>query len=356
MAGRISIGLDIGTSAVRAAQLSYSRDSVTLDRFGQVALPEGAVRGGEVVDVTTVAAAIEELWKQFNFSSKKVILGVSNQSVVVRQVDLPVIPAKELRGALPFHVGDLVPFPVENAMLDFFSIEQITDADAVPAQRGLLVAATRTMIDNAVAAAVQAGLRPTSVDLSSFAVLRALGTTDQLGLGVAVEALVDVGSAVTNIVVHRGGVVTFVRILLLGGHDITEAIGNRLGINLTEAEALKVRLGSLSASADAPVEDQQAARVIDHAVGSFVDEVRGSLDYFLASTGSAPIGRLALSGGGGRLLGLADRVADACRVPVVAPATFASLVMGSTGLNTDQASFAEPIAAVPVGLAMGAFR
>ena len=93
MAVRSAVGLDIGTSGVRAAELSFGRGEATLQRFGQVALAPGAVRDGEVADEESVAAAIKKLWSDAKFSSKKVVVGVANQKVVVRQVDLPWLPA-----------------------------------------------------------------------------------------------------------------------------------------------------------------------------------------------------------------------------------------------------------------------
>ncbi len=88
MASKV-VGLDIGTSGVRAAELSLGKAAATLERFGQVALPPGAVRDGEVVDTDAVAAAIKQLWAQAKFSTKKVVVGVANQKVVVRQATFP---------------------------------------------------------------------------------------------------------------------------------------------------------------------------------------------------------------------------------------------------------------------------
>ena len=102
MAARSAIGLDIGTSGVRAAELSFGKGGVTLEKFGQVALPEGAVRDGEVVDSDAVADAIKQLWAHTKFGSKKVVIGVANQKVIVRQVDIPWMPADELKKSLAF--------------------------------------------------------------------------------------------------------------------------------------------------------------------------------------------------------------------------------------------------------------
>ncbi len=351
MAVRSAIGLDIGTSGVRAAELSFGKGGVTLEKFGQVALPEGAVRDGEVVDSDAVADAIKQLWAHTKFGSKKVVIGVANQKVIVRQVDIPWMPADELKKSLAFQVQDFVPMPVDQAVLDFHPLEELGTEGGNRLLRGLLVAASRDMVNASLEAVQKAGLSPVMVDLTSFAVIRSLADADHLGLGAQVEALVDVGARVTNIVVHQGGIPRFVRILLMGGQDVTDAVADRMGIPQEQAEALKQQLGSDSSVHGADV--QAAGRVIEAVAASFVDEVRGSLDYYLASSGSAPISRLVLTGGGARLGGLAQRIQVTTRVPVEVGTPMHSLQVGRTGLSPEQIAFVEPLAAVPVGLALG---
>lgn len=352
MAGRTAIGLDIGTSGVRAAELAFGKGQVTLQRFGQVALPEGAVRDGEVINPDLVAEALKQLWAHTKFSGKKVVIGVANQKVVVRQVDLPWMPLDELKKSLGFQVQDFVPMPVEQAVLDFHPLEEVANTAGGRMIRGLLVAASRDMVMNSVLAVQKAGLVPTMVDLSSFAVLRSLARPDHLGLDGQAEALVDVGARVTNIVVHSGGVPRFIRILLLGGQDLTDAVAERMGVPREQAEAVKQELGV--SGSGATLDLQAAARVLEGSVATFVDEVRGSLDYYMASSGSGPLTRLVLTGGGSRLNGLAERLAAATRLPVEQGNPIAPLQVGDTGLSPEQIQFVEPLAVVPVGLALGA--
>jgi type IV pilus assembly protein PilM len=351
VAGRSAIGLDIGTSGVRAAELSFGKGDITLEKFGQVALPEGAVRDGEVVNVDVVAAAIKQLWAHTKFSSKKVVIGVANQKVIVRQVDLPWMPPSELKKSIGFQVQDFVPMPVEQAVLDFHPLEELTGENGSHVLRGLLVAASRDMVNTSLEAVKAAGLAPVMVDLTSFAVIRSLADGDHLGLGGHVEALVDVGARVTNIVVHQGGVPRFVRILLMGGQDVTDAVAERMGVPQDQAEAIKQQL-ALGVAGDG-MDVQAAQRVVEAVTATFVDEVRGSLDYYLASSGSAPISRLLLTGGGARLGGLAKRLQVTTRVPVEVGTPMHSLRVGRTGLSPEQIAFVEPLAAVPVGLALG---
>ena len=348
MAGKV-VGLDIGTSGVRAAELSLGRGAATLERFGQVALPAGAVHDGEVVDSAAVGAALKQLWAQAKFSSKKVVLGVANQKVVVRQVDVPWLPEDELRKSLAFQVADFIPMAAAEAIRDFHPLEEFTNDSGGRMLRMLLVAASRDMVGNALAAVKLAGLDPHMVDLTSFAVLRSMVGEGSVATPTA-EALVDVGASVTNIVVHQGGVPRFVRILMLGGADITSAVAERLGVPQDQAEAVKQQTGlQLTPNNDA----HPAQRAIEASGSAFVDEVRGSLDYFMAQPGATRIDRIVLSGGGSLLAGLAERLQAATRLPVHAARPMAQLKIGKTGLTPQQLAYVEPMVTVPVGLAMG---
>lgn len=350
------MGLDIGTSGVRAAELSFGKGGVTLEKFGQVALPPGAVRDGEVVDVDTVAQAIRHLWSSTKFSTKKVVLGVANQKVIVRQVDMPWLPESELRQSLAFQVQDYIPIPVDQAILDFHPVEEFTSDAGVRTVRVLLVAAVRDMVMSAIDATKKAGLQVSQVDLTPFAVLRSAAQVDVLGLSSAThgqaEAVVDVGSKVTNIVVHQNGTPRFVRVLLMGGDNVTEAVAERMGVPVDQAETVKQQMG-LATTPGVPDTDHPAARAIESTGAALLEEIRGSLDYYLAQPASSPLHRVVVSGGGARLGGLLQRLALATRLPVVPATPLSSLKVGKTGLSTEQLSYVEPLVTVPVGLAMG---
>ncbi|MCW2566246.1 MAG: type pilus assembly protein PilM [Mycobacterium sp.] len=352
MARRTAVGLDIGTSGVRAAEVTHGKDHVTLERFGQVALPLGAVVDGEVMDVEAVAAALKRLWAATRFRTKKVALGVANQRVIVRQVELPWLPPAELKASLPYQVQDFIPMPVDQVLLDYHPLEEITTEAGGRAVRALLVAASKEMVWRSVDAVRKAGLQPVMVDLVPFAVLRSMTQFDHLGLesGEA-EAIVNVGASVTNLIVHTGGVPRFVRIIPMGGGDITDALAERLGVTLDEAEAIKQVTGFAAHDADFGAGPE--AKVIEATGGTFVDEVRTSLEYYKTQPTAYPIGRIVLTGGGTRLTGLADRLAQATRLRVQDGSVLGTVRLGKLGLDQDQLAYVDPLASVPVGLAMG---
>src|SRR5437870_8294372 len=192
------VGLDVGTHAVRAAELALGRDRPTLSAFGQVALPVGAVQHGEIVDPGVVSALLRRLWSETGFRTRRVIVGVGNQRVIVRHVELPRMSEADLRSAIRFEAESLIPIPVDEAVLDFQILEEVPEAggSAMPV---LLVAAQREMVRTLLTAVEGAGLSATLVDVAAFALMRAL-PQDTLGLDEAGPAggIVSIGAGVTN--------------------------------------------------------------------------------------------------------------------------------------------------------------
>jgi type IV pilus assembly protein PilM len=344
------IGLDIGTSAVRAVQLATGRGVATVERLGQVLLPAGAVRDGEIADTDAVSEAIRLLWSQYGLKGKKVALGVANQQVVVRQVDLPYLPEDELRASLPFQVQEYIPIPIEQTTLDCSILEHFENSDGQRFSRVLVVAAQTEMVNSILSVVKAAKLQPVLLDLDAFAMLRALAPQDALEDGRG-ELLIGIGASVTNIVIHQGGIPRFVRVLLMGGHAITEALMSTADMTFEEAEEAKLRSGLVVD--EFSFGDEEATVIADRA-NRFVDEIRGSIDYYNAQADSVQVRRAVVTGGGSRLQNLTTRLSEALRMPVDVGRPFQHLKIGKVGLDEAQLEEAEHFLAVAVGLALGA--
>jgi type IV pilus assembly protein PilM len=349
MAPRV-IGLDIGTFAVRAAELDVGGDRPTLLNFAQVTLPPGAVVNGEVEDTEAVGAAIRRLWAEGRFRSKQVVVGVANQKVIVRQAEVPAMDEEDMRSALRFEAQELIPIPLEEAILDFQILETVPSSEGEGTARILLAAAQRDMVRTQLAAVERAGLTATTVDLVPFALIRALGGPQEfLPDPDRSQAIVNIGAGVTNVVVHEAGVPRFVRILPVGGDDITRAIAEELDVDVDLAEDLKRRADEASA-------DELEARtgaIVNQRLGTLVEEIRGSLDFYLAQADATPFDRVLVTGGASRTRGLIERLQQALGGTSVEMARpLASLQIGRIGLTDEQLADAEPLIAVPVGLSL----
>jgi type IV pilus assembly protein PilM len=339
-----AVGVDIGTRTITLAEVREVRGRTTITNFGGVELPLDAVREGEILDAAAVADALRELIGSARVKAKKVHLGVANQRVVVRQVELPWMEPKELRNSLRYQVQEHIPIPVEEAELDVHVVEEFTTDSGDRMLRVLLVAGHRDMVTANVDAAAGAGLKPVGVDLNPFAVLRLMGDASAMDQGS--QVLIDIGAGVTNIVVHDHGVPTFVRILVLGGDDITAALASGLSVEVEEAELVK-RRSTLGDHTDV------ANRIVTEQADQFVDEIRSSLDYYQAQTGSTRLSGIVLTGGGALLPGLADRLADAVRLPVEVGSPFDRLPVKDTVYGPEDLARVGPSLATAVGLALG---
>ena len=109
----LNVGLDIGTSAVRAVVVQTGKGKPTLKRFGQVAFPPGTVVGGEILDEGVMKDALRQLWKTAKLPKKRVVVGIANQRVIVRRIDLPYMSEEEFRESLAFQAQEYIPMPVD---------------------------------------------------------------------------------------------------------------------------------------------------------------------------------------------------------------------------------------------------
>ncbi|MGH2692104.1 MAG: type IV pilus assembly protein PilM [Actinomycetota bacterium] len=341
------IGLDVGSTAVRAAEV-MGGDPPALLRAAQVPLAEGAVESGEVRDPGAVSQAIRDLWQRGGIKSKQVTMGVANQRVVVREVTVPALPMKELRQSLPFQVQDLIPIPVDDAVLDFDVLDEL-EQEGARMLRLLVVAAQREMLNRLVECAQEAKLDPVGIDLVPFALIRAVGRDDGLGLDEAEaggEAIVDIGADVTNICVHERSVARFVRILPSAGRDVTTAVAGQLGITDEEAEAMK-RGEPQEGSLNAP----EGETIVRNRVSNLVDEIRSSLDFYRAQTPGADVTRVLVTGGGSKMPGLLDLLRERVGTSVEPGRAFGK-VQVRLGMDEETRADAEPLLAVAVGLAL----
>jgi type IV pilus assembly protein PilM len=330
--------------------VSTKTDPATMEHFASVELPRGAVSGGEVVDHEVVVTAVKELISIGRFSAKRTALGIANQKVVVRQIDMPAMEEAELKGALQFQAQEYIPIPIEDAILDFQVLDELVDDAGERNFKVLLVAAQRDMVNGFVSVAQAAGLDPAVVDLSPFAAMRALASSIPLLGSRESEAVIDIGAGVTNIVVHEQGKPRFVRILPMGGHDVTDALVAGLGIDAVEAEGVKLRTGL--APDGGPVPAEGAPKIIEQRASAFVDEVRGSIDYFLTQEGAARINTVILTGGGSKLPGLLERLSGSLHLPVEEGLPLNRVRLGRISQTPDELAQLSAVCAVAIGLAM----
>lgn len=359
MAARV-IGLDVGTHAVRVAEVEVG-EPPRLAAVGQVGLPRGAVDHGEVVDPEAVAAALRRLWREVRVRGRRVRVGMANLRTIVRQVELPAMDESELRGALTLQAGEFIPLPPEATQLDFRVLESFTSDEGEAMVRVLIAAVHRESVEQLLTAVRAAGLQASAVDLVPFALVRSLGLGAPLlgapdapeapggvgGPAASAEAIVSVGAGVTVVVVHEVGVPRFVRIVDTGGDDLTAAVAQALGLSFEEAEAQKRQLGAgVEGRAD-------ASAALEASLRDLTAEIRGSLDFYTSQSEARPLSRVLVTGGGALVEGFTQGLADVLDAPVEWAQPRDRLFIGDIGFSPDEIEALDPYLPVPVGLALG---
>ena len=274
------VGLDVQAGSVAATEVS-SNGHTAVTRFGTMPLPPGVVREGEVADAEQLTAVLKELFAQ-NKLAKSVRLGLASQRVAVRLLRLPAIDDhKELETAVRFQAQDLVPMPLDQAVLDWQVVGHVNGDDGDRLLDVVVVAARREAVRSMVSALRGAGLRPTGIDLSAFGMIRALanGARAPVGPGTYVDApaateqgiaehlggdgstaIAAVGEAgpavlycdigdITNVAVARRSACLFTRACPFGIEGIAQRLAERRQLTLEHARQWIVHVGL-----EAPVE------------------------------------------------------------------------------------------------------
>jgi type IV pilus assembly protein PilM len=339
------VGVDIGSAGLRAVEVSNAgKAKPTVLRYHEVPLPEGAVNRGEVVEPNTVAAALKQLWSRGGFKSKNVVLGIGNHRVLSRDLSVPRASLAHIRESLPFQVQDMLPVPVDEALLDFYPVSESV-GESGPQVEGLLIAAVKEAVQGNVKAAELAGLLPLDVDLIPFALTRVLNRGAVLE-GTVVQ--VDVGAATTSIVITTNGVPQFVRLIPAGGEDVSRALVEKLSVTHEEADRLKRSHGL---GKDVNEDTINAVSLVREVTGELLNSIRNTANYF-TNTRHTSVSRIVHTGGGSKLPGFAEALADLTRLPV--SEAKASQAVGY-GRSIDSQALAQTRGAylVALGLALG---
>lgn len=341
--GRV-VGLDIEAGEIAAAEVSAGSVSAAAIE----PLAPGAFHEGEVLDADLLAESLKSLFSRHKLS-KQVRLGIGNQRVVVRTLRLPAIDdPKELDAAIRFQAQEQIPMPLEQAVLEHQVVGAVPGEEGAPPQvEAVIVAARREMVGQFAEPLRRAGLEPVGIDLSAFAMIRALADSalpPAASEGPVPDAPGDavlycnVGD-IMNLAVARGRSCLFTRVSTVGLQGIVSRLSAQTGLVPEHASQWLMHVGL-----EYPVEqiegDPQlvagARGVLEEGVGSMVDELRMSLDYYAAQEGAVPVGRIVLCGPGSAIPGLAAVVDSGIEPPIVAalPPAFAGYDQGTAARLT----------------------
>jgi type IV pilus assembly protein PilM len=306
-----SVGLDITSESVAATEV---QEGGSVGRTAIVPLQPGVVKEGDLVNREVLADSLKDLFGRHKLS-KSVRVGVANQRVVVRSMQLPLIEDDgELESAVRFRAQEAIPMPLEQAVLDYQVVAKRDGPDGNKVMDVLAVAARRDMVIGLLDAVRGAGLQPVGIDLSAFGVIRALKSgagpdTTTMGDAPLPTSLYCHLGDVTNLAVARGNDCLFARVSPFGIDTIADRVASRRGIAIDEARELIMEVGLEEDIELFSEEGAGSAReLLEEGATKLAEELRMSMDFYGAQDGVTPVDRVVLCGPGSTIAGLPERI------------------------------------------------
>lgn len=316
-AKRTTLGLDIGSHSIKAAQLQVQGSGIKVTRLAEYPTPPNSIRDGVVVDIEPVAEAIKSLLKENAISATHAVVAAAGGSVLVRPVAFPRMPEATLRKTIRFEASRYVLGSPEDCFIEFEIIGNI-DGDRMNV---LIVAAPKDIVESRIKACELAGLQVDIVDVEAFAMYRSLvenfADVDASQEGVA---LVDIGATTTNVSVVHKGVFFINRSVPNGGRLLTESLKSTFKLSEEDAESGKSQLDVSDLIGDTISRDNPPLRVIQPHIDDLIREIRRSLNYFQSQqidhVEGRKVDRIVIAGGGAKLKGLASYLESKVGIPV----------------------------------------
>jgi type IV pilus assembly protein PilM len=339
------VGLDIGSSAVKAVELKPAGKGFKVAAFAAEPIPPDSIVDGAIIDGAAVTDAIRRLFENKQFKSKDVAASLSGNAVIVKKINLPVMTEAELAESIYWEAEQYIPFDIQDVNLDYQILDAGTGPDAKGTMDVLLVAAKKEKIADYTGVIAQAGRTPVVVDIDAFALQNAYEMNYGLDPN-AVVVLLNAGASAININIVSGEQSVFTRDISIGGNAYTEAVQKELNLPFESAEQLK--RGQV---VDGATFDE--VRPVLHAMTENVLlEIQKTFDFFKATASSDRIDRIYLSGGASRVDGFAQALEERFGAPVENFDPFKKIGFEPAKLGVTDPEGLVPTAAVAVGLAL----
>jgi type IV pilus assembly protein PilM len=338
------VGLDIGSSSIKAVELKKSRGEVEVVHVGLEPLASDIVVDSMIVDSGSVSSAITKIFNENNIKSKSVATSVSGHSVIVKRIPVQAMEDATLADQIGQEAAQHIPFDVADVNVDY----QILSEEGSNPMDVLLVAVKKDKILNYTNVLSLAGKTPAVVDIDAFALQNCYEYNYDPSPSSTV-ALLNLGASVMNINIVKGTTPLFPRDVSVGGNQYTDSLQKELDLGFEDAESLKLgrKVGTVSEDAKMPIL-QQVTEII-------VLEIQKTFDFFRATAAGEHIERIYLAGGSAKVPGLMEALRQEFSLPVELLNPFQRIAPGS-GVSTDLIDQNAGQLAVAVGLALRSFE
>src|ERR1044071_1415599 len=337
------VGLDIGSSSVKAVELQKKGSNLQLLCLGVENLQPDTIVDGQIMELNNVSDVINSIFNEHDIRTSRVAAGVSGHSVIVKNIVLPQMSEDELQESFSWHAEEHIPFDISDVNLDYQVTSSSSDALNV-----LMAACKSDKIANVKQAIQLAGKQPVVIDVDSFALQNCYEVNYQPKAG-EVVALLKIGAATMNINILSGTRSIFARDASVGGSQYTSLLQRELGLSFEQAEAVKRGMALPEGVEPKPIQP-----IVETVCDTLALEVKKTFDFYRATVqeAEASIQKILLAGGGSKLPGLPDFLAKRFEIPVDVFDPFRQIEVDPGKFDPDYMREIVPEMAVAVGLAL----
>ncbi len=302
------VGLDIGSSAIKAVELRAAGRAFKVVAYGREPLPADSIVDGAIIDGAAVADAIKRLFEKRKIRTRDVAASLSGNAVIVKKITLPLMTEAELAESIYWEAEQYIPFDIQDVNLDYQVLER-GDPAGKSTMDVLLVAAKKEKIADYTGVIAQAGRTAVVLDVDAFALQNAYEANYGVDAS-AVVVLLNVGASATTINILNGEQSVFTRDISIGGNAYTEALQRELNLPYDRADALKRG----EEGEGATFED--ARPVLRAVTENVMLEIQKTFDFYKASAASDRVDRIVVSGGASRGESFTETLAERFNAPV----------------------------------------
>jgi len=343
------IGVDIASTSLKLVELSEAgKGTYRLDRYAIEPLPKDTVTDGNIANLDQVSDALKRGWKRLGSRNRNIALALPAAMVITKKI---IVPAgqkdEELELTVEAEANQYIPFALDEVNLDF---QVLGPAPNNTDEVEILIAASRKeKVEDRVAIAEAAGLRPRVMDVESYATQEAFGliapSLPANGRDQNI-ALVDMGAHVSHFYVLRNNQFLFSRDQGFGGNQLTQDIQRAFNLSPDEAESAKKNQG---------LPENYDSDVLQPFMETLALEITRALQFFFTSTSYNQVDQIVLSGGCALLPGLDELVAKRAGVATIVANPFANM-QTSDRVRPRQLAQDAPLLLIATGLALRSFE
>ncbi|HKO01121.1 MAG TPA: pilus assembly protein PilM [Thermoanaerobaculia bacterium] len=343
------VGIDISSTSVKMVELSdVGKAGFRLERYAIEPLPKDVVTDGNIANMEQLAEALRRGWKRLGSRNRNIALALPAAMVITKRI---IVPAgqkeEELEVTVEAEANQYIPFALDEVNLDFQTLGPApTSADEVEV---LIAASRKEKVEDRVAAAEAAGLKPRIMDVESYATQE---TFQLIGPSLPANgrdqniALVDIGSHVCHFYVLRNNQFLFSRDQAFGGNQLTQDIQRAFNLSAEEAESAKKNQG---------LPENYDSDVLQPFMETLALEITRALQFFFTSTSYNQVDQIVLAGGCSLLPGLDELVSKRAGVGTMVANPFANM-QTSDRVRPRQLAADAPMLMIATGLAMRSFE